>query len=143
MWDLIYGNPNDDHSTGVAVGTGYILWIYFNEAVFIVFFFLNEEAVSLDHQPNKERVYTDNLQHSHIEYDSCFCNQLMLLMEITFSNATFDKVPFPCVFLAIKKMMADQAISLMEMTFGIVHLVVAPTSRYHPYPCFFLCVLFS
>ena len=48
-------------------------------------FFLNEEAedliflssISLDHQPNKERVYTDNLQRSRIEYGSCSCNQLM------------------------------------------------------------------
>ena len=50
-------------------------------------FFLNEEAedliflssISLDNQPNKERVYTDNLQRSRIEYGSCSCNQLMAL----------------------------------------------------------------
>ena len=37
--DLIFGNPIDEQSTGVAVGTGYILWLYFNEVVFIVFLF--------------------------------------------------------------------------------------------------------
>ena len=50
-------------------------------------FFLTEEAedliflflISLDHQPNTKRVYTDNLQRSRIEYGSCSCNQLMAL----------------------------------------------------------------
>ena len=50
-------------------------------------FFLNEEAedllflssISLDHQSNKERVYTDNLQRSRTEFGSCSCNQSMAL----------------------------------------------------------------
>ena len=50
-------------------------------------FFLNEESevliflssISLYCQPNKERVHTDNLKCSRIEYGSCSCNQLMAL----------------------------------------------------------------
>ena len=49
--------------------------------------FLNEEAedlillssIHLENQPNKERVYLDNLQRSRMDYGSCFCNQLLSL----------------------------------------------------------------
>ena len=42
-----------------------------------------------------------------------------------FSNVHFNKVTFLCVFLAMKMMIVEPTISLMEMTFSIVHMVVS------------------
>ena len=54
---LIFDNPNDEHSTGIAVGNGYILWLYFNEAFFI--------AISASSTSQGTRVYRQSSALTH------------------------------------------------------------------------------